>query len=259
MLFDSHAHLTSSSLFEQVDAIVLRSLEAGVSSILNICTDVSSLEKGLALSKRYSWIFQAAATTPHDVEKEGEQAFDSIAKAARHGSLRAIGETGLDYYYEHSPKNIQQHFLRRYFQLALECHLPVVLHCREAFADLFSIADTEYRTNNHYGPAILHCFTGTIEEAEEVIKRGWFLSLSGIVTFKKSLTLQEVAKRVPLDHLLIETDSPYLAPQMRRGQQNEPSFLVDIAQFLADSRKISFEELVQATSANARKALFLEN
>lgn len=190
----------------------------------------------------------AAATTPHDVAKSGESDFDEIAKEA--SRLQAIGETGLDYYYEHSPRELQQLFLRRYLKLARDHQLPVVIHCREAFADLFKILDEE----GHAG-GVLHCFTGTLEEAQGVIARGFYLSLSGIVTFKKSLELQEVGKAVPLDRLLIETDAPYLAPQSHRGKRNEPAFLVDTARFLADLRTIPFEELALHTSANA-EALF---
>ena len=253
MLIDSHAHLTSPELFEHVDAIAERAREAGVKGIINICTDLLSLERGIALSKRIPWIYQAASTTPHDVEEEGEELFETMAATARHGLLVAVGETGLDYHYQHSNRHIQKDFLRRYLHLALECKLPVIIHCREAFKDFFEILDEEYQVNGRHAPGVLHCFTGTIEEAEEVIKRGWMLSLSGIVTFKKSLALQEVAKQIPLSQLLIETDAPYLAPQSHRGKQNEPAFLVETAQWVASLKGISFEELAQATAINAAR------
>jgi TatD DNase family protein len=259
VLFDSHAHLTGATLFPEVDAIAKRSQEAGITGILNICTDVLSMERGLELALRYPWIYQAAATTPHDVEKEGEEVFDIIAAKAREGLLHAVGETGLDYFYEHSNRKVQQNFLRRYLHLALECRLPVVIHCREAFADLFSILDAEYRIGDGWGRGVLHCFTGSVEEAEEVLKRGWFLSLSGIVTFKKSIALQEVARMVPLEQLLIETDSPFLAPQGHRGKQNEPAFLRETAHFIANLRGMSFEELARVTAANAERFVLDEN
>jgi len=145
-------------------------------------------------------------------------------------------------------RKVQQLFLKRYLHLAAETQLPVIFHCREAFEDLFAIADLEYPKR---APAILHCFTGTMAEAEEVIERGWHLSLSGIVTFKKSEALRQVAKEIPLSQLLIETDSPYLAPQSRRGQQNEPSFLPETAACIAAVKNISLEEVVRATSENA--------
>ena len=252
MLIDSHAHLTSPAVFDQLDIVLERAQQAGVEAIVNICTDLLSLERGLALSQRCPWIYQVAATTPHDVEKEGEQVFDRMAASARQGLLKAVGETGLDYHYEHSNRTIQKQFLRRYLHLALECQLPVVIHCREAFSDFFEILDAEYQVNGQHAPGVLHCFTGTIAEAEEVLKRGWMLSLSGIVTFKKSVELQDVAREVPLSQLLIETDTPYLAPQKQRGKQNEPAFLVETAQFIAGLKGISFEELAKATAQNAR-------
>lgn len=253
--FDSHAHLSGDGVFEQVDCLLERAQAADVNSIVNICTDRVTLERGIALSQRYPWVYLAASTTPHDVDKEGEIDFPIMAEAARRGLLRAVGETGLDYFYKHSLPETQKEYLRRYLQLALECQLPVVIHCREAFSDLFDIIDSDYKVNNKYAPGVLHCFTGTLEEAEKVIERGWMLSLSGIVTFKKSLELHEVAKKVPLSHLLIETDTPYLAPQSHRGKSNEPSYIVETAAFIAQLRGISVEEIAQATQRNA-KALF---
>lgn len=249
---DSHAHLTS-TVYPEVDALLDRAKEAGISAIVNICTDYETLERGIALHQNYPWVYNTAATTPHDVAKEGEVEFDKIARHARSGDLVAIGETGLDYHYHHSPKETQQHFLRRYLQLALECRLPVVIHCRDAFADFFAILDEEYKVNGQHAPGVLHCFTGTLAEARQVIERDWYLSLSGIVTFKKSEELREVAKIVPLDRLLIETDTPYLAPQSRRGKQNEPAFLPETAACIASARGISVEQVAQATAENAKR------
>jgi TatD DNase family protein len=246
---DSHAHLSSSDLVDQVDGMIQRALEAGVSKIINICTDPETLEKGLLLRSKYPFIYNTASTTPHDVEAEGESVFPLIEKHAKQGDLVAIGETGLDYHYKHSSPEIQKHFFRRYLQLALECHLPVVIHCRDAFADFFKIIDSDYKN----APGVLHCFTGTLDEAEEVIKRGWYLSLSGIVTFKKSEELREVAKKVPLEQLLIETDTPYLAPQSKRGKTNEPSYVPEIAQCIATVKNIPVEEVARVTKSNAER------
>lgn len=253
MLIDSHAHLTSPAVFDSLDSVLERARQAGIKAIVNICTDPLSLERGLELSARFPWIYQVAATTPHDVEKEGEEVFGIMAARAREGRLKAVGETGLDYHYSHSERGIQKDFLRRYLHLALECRLPVVIHCREAFADFFDILDSDYQVNGKHAPGVLHCFTGTLQEAEEVLKRGWMLSLSGIVTFKKSTELQQVALEVPLDQLLIETDTPYLAPQKHRGKQNEPAFLAETAAFLANLRGISYDELARATAHNAER------
>ncbi|MBU6382726.1 MAG: TatD family hydrolase [Verrucomicrobia bacterium] len=252
MYFDSHAHLSSPETLPLIDGIMQRAKMAHVTQILNICTDPLTLKEGLELEKKFPNIRNAGATTPHDVEKEGEEVFPLFRDAAQAGQLAAVGETGLEYFYKELNRKTQQKFLIRYLHLAQECKLPVIFHCREAFADLFSIADAEYAKG---APAILHCFTGTLQEAEEVFARGWHLSFSGIVTFKKSDILREVAKMAPLSQLLIETDTPYLAPQSKRGRPNEPSFLPETAQIVAKARGISVETLAQATFENAR-ALF---
>ncbi len=252
-LIDSHAHLTKADAIGGVDELLSRAQAAGIQAIVNICTNVETLNLGLELAKKYPWIFNTAATTPHDVEKEGELVFSTIEKHAREGHLVAVGETGLDYYYAHSAPEIQKNFLRRYLHLALDCQLPVVIHCRDAFQDFFEILDEEYKVNGKHAPGVLHCFTGTIPEAEEVIKRGWYLSLSGIITFKKSEELRQVAKMVPLNQLLIETDSPYLAPQSKRGKTNEPAYIYETAEMLAGIKGISLEELAQATIKNTKE------
>ncbi len=244
---DSHAHLTSDGVYPEIDAILERAQSAGVKSIVNICTDIKTLERGLLLERNYPWIHNTASTTPHDVDKEGELFFPVVKREALAGNLVAIGETGLDYYYEHSPRELQKEFFVRYLHLALECQLPVVIHCRDAFDDFFEIIDREYP-----GPGVLHCFTGTFEEAQEVVKRGWYLSLSGIVTFKKSEELRKVAEMVPLEQLLIETDTPYLAPQKYRGKPNEPGYLPYVAETVAQVKGLSVEAVAQQTSLNVK-------
>lgn len=249
MLIDTHAHITSEQVIDDAAAVLARAKEQGVAKIVNICTDPASLEKGLMLAEQYDWVFNTAATTPHDVEKEGDLFFPMCETAAREGKLIGIGETGLDYFYEHSPKELQKKFLSKYFDLAKRHNLPLVIHCRDAFADLFERADSEYKD----APAILHCFTGTVDEARRVIDRGWYVSFSGIITFKKSEELREVVKFAPLDRILIETDTPYLAPQSKRGKQNEPSFIVETAQLVASLKQVSFEEIAKITTENACK------
>lgn len=250
---DSHAHLTSNTIFDQIDTILDRAAKASIEAIINICTDKITLQRGLDLAKKYPWIYNAAATTPHDVETEGELLFPLMEQHARNGDLVAVGETGLDYYYHHADPKVQQHFLRRYLHLALDIKLPVIIHCREAFVDFFKILDAEYTNHGKHAPGVLHCFTGTVAEAEQVLSRGWFLSLSGIVTFKKSGVLRDVAKMIPLNQLLIETDAPYLAPQSKRGAINEPAFLLETAAFIANIKGIAIEEVETHTAANARR------
>ncbi|MBS0621023.1 MAG: TatD family hydrolase [Verrucomicrobia bacterium] len=247
MMIDTHAHLTSEALLPHLHGILERAKASGIKRIVNICTDEKSLIEGLDLAKKDPIVSNAAATTPHDVDKEGESFFPYVEKCASEGRLVAIGETGLDYFYSYSKKETQQIFLLRYFALAKKMQLPLIFHCREAFSDLFSHADREYVGK----PAVLHCFTGSLEEARGVLDRGWYLSLSGIVTFKKSAELRKVAEYVPLDRLLIETDAPYLAPEKHRGRQNEPSYLVETAELIAKLKGISVEELAKQTAENA--------
>lgn len=248
--FDSHAHISSVEILPHIHEVIERAKKADVLNVLNICTDPKTLASGLSLAKKYPGICNAGATTPHDAKKDDDDAFLAFATAARAGDLVAIGETGLDYYYKELNPKTQKQFLKRYLQLALECKLPVIFHCREAFSDLFEFVDAEYEQG---APAILHCFTGSVQEAEAVLSRGWYLSLSGIVTFKKSELLREVAKLVPLDQLLIETDAPYLAPQSKRGKQNEPSYLVETASCIAAAKGVSLEVIRDATLQNAQK------
>jgi len=252
-MIDSHAHLTSSQILPNVDVVIDRAFEAGLFAIVNICTDKSSLEEGLKLATRKKGIYNTAATTPHDVEKEGETFFPMVEEAVP--SLVAIGETGLDYYYEHSLKKIQQHFLIRYFDLAKRVGLPIIFHCREAFGDLFSISDREYRDH----PAVLHCFTGSKEEAKGCLDRGWYISFSGIITYKKSDALREVVQYVPLDRIFIETDTPYLAPRSKRGKPNEPAYLVETAEKVAELKGVSLREVIDQTSRQIRQFFALKS
>lgn len=248
-MIDTHAHLTSEQMFPFLQDVLIRAKEKGIHKIVNICTDEKSLKQGLLLRVDFPWIYNTAATTPHDVEREGASFFPLVEHSAVEGQLIAIGETGLDYFYEHSNRIEQQRYLSLYFSLARQTKLPLIFHCRDAFADLFSIADQEYRGY----PAVLHCFTGNLQEVRGVLDRGWYVSLSGIVTFKKSQALREVAKYVPPDRLLIETDSPYLAPQSHRGKLNEPSFLLETAQVIAETRGITAEKLALITEKNAEQ------
>ncbi len=250
---DSHAHLSSPEVGEEAEWMILRAYKKKVETIINVCTDSDSLRRGLMLQKKHPGVFSAAGTPPHDIEGDYEEDFSFIASQAQEKKLVAIGEIGLDYYYKELPKEKQFVCLERYLSLAQECGLPVIFHCREAFSDLFSFCDENFRGIQ----AVLHCFTGNIEEAEEVVKRGWYVSFSGIVTFKKSEALRETLQVVPLEQLLIETDTPYLAPQSKRGKPNEPSYLPEIAEVIALEKKTDVLEIAEATSANARRLFSL--
>jgi TatD DNase family protein len=246
MFIDTHAHITSDVLYDDVEALLQRACDAKVSTIICIATDAMTLNRALMLKEKHPQVLVAAATTPHDVATDGEAFFSVVEKYALSKSLIAIGETGLDYYYEHSEKNVQRDFLVRYLSLAKWCGLPAIFHCREAFDDLFAITDAEYK-----GRALIHCFTGSIEEARQAIDRGWYISFSGIISFKRSESLRSVVKFIPLDRMVIETDAPYLAPLPFRGKTNEPAYIIETAKVIAGIKGISLEDVARTTSSNA--------
>lgn len=247
VFIDSHAHLTDISVLESTGQLLDRAFKAHVKAIINVCVDNPTLIKGLELATKYPQVFNAAARTPHDMGQEDEAFFSFLKQQAIAKTIVAIGETGLDYYYQHAPIDKQKKGLIRHGYLAKEYNLPLIFHCRDAFQDLFALMD-QYLPDY---PAMVHCFTGNLEELIECLKRGWYISVSGIITFRKSSYLREVISKTPLDRLLLETDTPYLAPQSKRGKVNEPSYIEETAQVLADLKKISLEELSKITTNNS--------
>ncbi|MBP9841600.1 MAG: TatD family hydrolase [Simkaniaceae bacterium] len=243
MFFDSHAHLTGDPLFASLPEILKRGRLAGVTGVMNICTDLLTLERALEVQEK--GFFVAGATTPQDAALEGIPHFPRFEKAAREGELHAVGETGLDYGEDEATWPLQRSLLEKYTLLAEETSLPLIFHCRGAFDDLYEV------TKGYAGKAVMHCFTGSIKEAEEALSRGWMISLSGILTFKKAMALREVAQQVPKKQLLIETDAPYLAPESRRGKVNEPSFIIETCATLAALHQLSLEEMGEITYQNA--------
>jgi TatD DNase family protein len=245
-LFDSHAHVTLDGTYD-ID-VLTRAYEAHVVEIMNIAVDERSLEAGRRLGAEAPLValHHAAATTPHDVVGESDTFFATVEKAARQGELSAIGETGFDALYHPETMHQQEQAFVRYAQLAHETALPLIVHCRDAFEVLFRLLQ------DMPVQGILHCFTGTKEEARALLDLGWFLSLSGIVTFPKSDALREVARFLPLDRLLIETDTPFLAPQPVRGRRNEPAFLVHTVRTVALVRHCPCAEVAAASWTNAK-------
>lgn len=245
-LFDSHAHL--SFLGEEVSSFLTRAQMAHVTRIMNVAVDAPSLERGLFFQKEYqsTEIVLAAATTPHDVKSSEDPFFSEVTHAAQKGLLSAIGECGLEYHHTPETKNLQQEVFLRYILLAIEEDLPLIVHCRDAFSDLFALL----KQFNNDVQGVLHCFTGTYEDAKALLERGWYISFSGIITYPKSASLQEVVKKIPLDKILVETDSPYLAPQTKRGKKNEPSFLPEIVAKIAALKELPFDVVAEATFQN---------
>ena len=242
-LFDSHAHLTMDL------EVVQRARQAGVIQIMNVAVDGPSLEIGYQLAQEASSVtlYQAAATTPHDVRGEDDPFFHIVEEAAKCHRLSAIGETGFEAF--HTPHNLdhQEAIFLRYVQLAITTTLPLIVHCRDAFDRLLRVVHTLPLKG------ILHCFTGTKEQARALLDLGWYISFSGIVTFPKAEELREVAKFVPLDRLLVETDAPFLAPQPKRGQKNEPAFLVHTVETLSSVKNLPFETVAEKSCENANR------
>ena len=244
-IFDSHAHLSMC----QGENILEKALEANVTDIMDIAVDSDSLEKGKRLQKENSSpkILLAAATTPHDLSSPEDPFFPIVKKEAQAGTLSAIGECGLEYFHCPDTKVWQQEVFMRYASLAFEEKLPLIVHCRDAFHTLFSLLKA-------FPPeltGVIHCFTGTFDEAVALLDKGWYLSFSGIVTFTKSKDLQDVVKRIPMERILVETDAPYLAPQSKRGKPNEPSFITETVSTIATIKGLSFEEVARITFQNA--------
>jgi len=250
--FDSHAHL--SGLEDDEAARMLERAEvAGVRGCIDIATSLFELHRSLALREKSKKvpIFSAAATTPHDASRSDEAFFTHIEELCARKKLCAIGETGLDYHYEYSPRDAQKELLLRSFALARAHDLPLIIHCRDAFDDFFALFDEEGKKGPVRG--VLHCFTGTLDEAKRGLDRGLYISLSGIVTFPAAQALLEVARALPLDRLLIETDTPYLAPVPHRGKKNEPSFVVEVAKKIADVRGVEIAKIASMTYQNAKE------
>ncbi len=246
VLIDTHAHLTGDELWPQINDILDRAQKAGIGKIFAICTSELELKRALSLREKYPWISPIAGTTPHDAATPEDPFYGPVAKAAESKEIIAIGEVGLEYFHPGLDKQLQKQYLIHYFQLAHQTGLPVVFHCRDAFSDLFHLADEHFSK----GKALLHCFTGSKEEAKQALDRGWLISISGIATFKKSEALREVIAFLPLDRIVVETDAPYLAPQSKRGKLNEPSYILETYQLIADIKQISLEVLEERVFNN---------
>jgi TatD DNase family protein len=248
---DSHSHLDMEAFDPDREAVIERARAAGVVAIL--CPiDVASrrsLDTTLALSSAHPEIAAAAGLHPHQAGGSAAAAACDIRRLAAAGKIRAVGEIGLDYHYDFASPAAQQTAFRTQLALAKELGLPVIVHSREAGRDIQAAVDDEA----FHGSGVLHCFTEDWEFARAMLDRGFLVSFSGVVTFPKAAALRDVAARIPLDRLLVETDAPYLAPVPHRGRRNEPAFLVETARLLAGLRKISIERLAEATTANYRR------
>jgi len=252
-LIDSHAHLEFPQFDEDRDAMLTRAQEAGVGTILAIGsgTGPARLDAAIPFAEQHGWIYATVGIHPHEAKLATEEHFAPLERLARHPKVIAWGEIGLDYHYDHSPREVQAEVFRRQLTMAQAAKKPIVIHCREAWDDTLRILEADWRSTGLGG--ILHCFGGTQEEAQKGIDMGFLISFAANVTYPKAQNLRDVARDLPIDHLLIETDSPFLAPQGRRGKRNEPAFVAEVARTLGNVRNLPAEEVASATAANFRR------
>jgi TatD DNase family protein len=248
MLVDSHCHLDFPDFAAERDAVMERARRAGVGHFLTISTHMETLPKVRAVAEAYDDVSFTVGVHPHEAERDQAVAQAALAEYAGHEKAVGIGETGLDYFYDNSPRDLQIASFRKHIRVALETKLPLIVHTRDADADTMRILREEAAGANLNG--LLHCFSSGPQLAEEAVDFGFSISFSGIVTFKKADELRETAKRVPAERLLVETDAPFLAPVPKRGLRNEPAFVVHTASCLAELRGLSPQALGELTSAN---------
>ncbi|MGL3827687.1 TatD family hydrolase [Candidatus Pelagibacter communis] len=246
-MIDSHCHLDHSPLFDDIVNVIKRSKEVGIEKLLTICTTIKSFEKIKLLVKQDDIIFGTYGIHPHEAKNDKVNSDIIIKEVKNNNKIIGIGETGLDFYYNHSDKDDQITSFEEHIKASLELNIPLIVHSRNAEKDTLEVF-SKYKNKNL--KILMHCFTGSKEFAENLLSFGAYFSASGIITFKNSLELQNTFKHIPLDRILIETDSPYLAPVPNRGKQNEPSYVKYTAQKLADIKNISNLDLIKNTTSN---------
>ncbi len=248
MLVDHHCHLDFPQFAPERDAVVARALAAGVGVIVTISTRIRRLPELLAIAGAYPNVFCSVGTHPHNAHEELDIPLDEIVRLTGHPKVVAIGEAGLDYYYQKSPKEAQAEGFRRHIAAARITGLPLEIHTRDADDDTIRILEDEHAKGAF--PALLHCYTGGEALARRAVELGLYVSFTGVITFKKSEALRAIAAQVPLDRLLVETDAPYLAPDPFRGKTNEPAYVVHTAATLARVKNVRPEQLAAATTEN---------
>jgi len=248
LLIDTHAHLDSSRFNKDRAEVIKNARDSGVSYIVNIGADLRSSRYSVKLAREYPFIFATVGIHPHDAISLDANVLAELEKLAGEEKVVAIGEIGLDYYYDHSPRDIQRAAFIDQLVLAKKLNLPIVVHSREAEEDTISILKEHYRQG---GTGILHCFSGSLKMAREALELGFYLAFGGIVTFKNAGGLLEVLEELPLDRILLETDCPYLSPVPYRGKRNEPAYLPYVAEKIGEIKGVSLEEVAEITTANA--------
>jgi len=248
MLVDSHCHLDFPDFADDLDGIVARAEAAGIARMVTISTRVRRIETLLAIAARFPNVYCSVGTHPHQADEEDGISADELIALTQHPKIVALGEAGLDYFYQHGSPEAQARGFRAHIAAARATGLPLVIHTREADEDCGRILDEEMAKGEFR--AVLHCYTGGRELAMKAVAHGLYVGFTGILTFKKSQALRDLAAELPADRILVETDAPYLAPGKFRGKRNEPSYVVETAKVLADARGVSLDEISRQTTEN---------
>jgi TatD DNase family protein len=256
-LVDSHAHIDFPQFAEDRHATLERARAAGVTTLLAIGTGPGpeKLDSAIPFAEQHDWIYATIGIHPHEAKDVTPSHLDELSRLAKHPKVIAWGEIGLDYFYDHSPRETQHKVFCDQMQLAAQAKLPIVIHCRDAWTDCLNLLEGHWKPTGLGG--ILHCFSSTLEDARRGLEMGFLISFAGNSTYPKAQNLRVVAKALPLERILIETDSPYLAPQPFRGKRNEPAYVREVARTLASVRNLSAEEIAAATSHNFRRLFCL--
>lgn len=255
MLIDSHAHLYDERYDEDRDEMIKKFQEDNLELVINIGADLESSKDSVLLSEKYDTIYAAVGVHPHDAKEMDDSSIDILRELSKQGKVVAIGEIGLDYHYDNSPRDIQKQWFKEQIDLAKELNLPIIVHSRDASQDVFDIIK---QAQDGTLRGVIHCFSESVEMAEEYIKLGFYISLGGPVTFKNAKVPKEVAKYVPLDRLLIETDSPYLTPHPHRGKRNEPKNVRYVAEEISYLKEMPYEKLKEITNENTKRLFRIE-
>src|SRR6056297_727247 len=249
-LIDSHAHLDFDKFDKEREEVIKRAEDNGIINIINVGSSLSSSHRSLKLSQYYEMIYAVVGVHPHEAKNLDKNALQVLKDLAKADKVVGIGEIGLDFYYDNSPRDIQREAFRKQLRLAKEINLPVVIHSREADQDTIKILKEE-KMNNHN--ILLHSYTGGKEMAEKALEMGFYFSAGGIVTFNSAQELKNIMQRVPLNRILLETDSPYLAPAPHRGKRNEPMYVKEVAKYLASLKNTTFEKVAETTTQNTKR------
>jgi TatD DNase family protein len=257
-LVDSHAHIDFPQFADDREAMFDRARAAGVEMLLAIGTGPGpeKLAAAIPFAEQHDWIYASIGVHPHEAKDVTPEHLEQLTQLAKHPKVIGWGEIGLDYFYDHSPRDVQDRVFREQLALAHQAKLPIIIHCRDAWSDTLKVLEEVWKPTGLGG--ILHCFTSTLEDAERGLDMGFLISFAGNSTYPKASNIRDVAKALPLEKILIETDSPFLAPQGYRGKRNEPAYVGEVAKAIASVRNLATEEVASATAANFRRFFKLE-